>query len=173
MNARAANKIGLVYRSAAKGHRGFSLIELLIVVAIILVIAAMALTSLMKARIAANEAAAVNSMKTLNTGNVAYAAECPSVGYANSLADLGPGPGGCVGGANITDPILGVAAPARSGYTFSYLPIAVGALNTSYTLTGDPQNPGVSGTRHFYSDQTGVIHYALAGPATAAGSVLQ
>jgi type IV pilus assembly protein PilA len=173
MNARGTNKTGMVRWPAAKGHHGFSLIELLIVVAIILVIAAMALTSLMKARIAANEAAAVNSMKTLNTGNVTYAADCPSVGYANSIADLGPGPGGCVGGANIVDPILGVAAPIRSGYAFTYAPLAVGGLNTSYTLNGDPQNPGVSGVRHFYSDQTGVIHYALAGAATAAGSVLQ
>lgn len=173
MNARGTNKTGLVYRSAARGHRGFSLIELLIVVAIILVIAAIAITSLMKAKIAANEAGAANSIKTLNTGNVTYAAECPSVGYANSLVDLGPGPGGCVGGANILDPILGVAAPAKSGYGFTYAAIAVGALNTSYQLNGDPQTPGVSGVRHFFSDQTGVIHYALAAPATAASSVLQ
>jgi len=173
MNARATIRAGKAHRSAHRAQRGFSLIELLIVVGIILVIAALALVSLMQAKIAANEAAAVNAMKTLNTGNVTYAADCPSIGYAASLADLGPGAGGCTGGANITDPILGVAAPTRSGYSFTYAPTAVGGLNTSYSLNGDPLNQGVSGTRHFYSDQTGVIHYAEAGSATATSSVLQ
>jgi type IV pilus assembly protein PilA len=173
MKGRATTRTGKARGSAGRAQRGFSLIELLIVVGIILVIAALALVSLMQAKIAANEAAAVNSIKTLNTGNVTYAADCPSVGYAASLADLGPGAGGCVGGANITDPILGVAAPTRSGYGFTYAAIAVGGLNTSYSLNGDPLNQGVSGTRHFYSDQTGVIHYAESAAATAASSVLQ
>jgi type IV pilus assembly protein PilA len=151
---------------------GFSLIELLIVVAIILIIAAIALPNLIRSRIAANEASAVNSIRTMTTAAVTYGSQCPSVGYPATIADMGPGGGGCTGGANILDDVLGVAAPIKSGYSFTYVPSATGGLNTTYTLNGNPINLGTSGQRGFYSDQTGVIHYALTGPATLASSVL-
>src|SRR6202167_5237007 len=94
--------------------RGFSLIELLIVVAIILIIAAIAIPSLIRSKIAANEASAVNSIRTINTGNVFFSSLCPGIGYAASLGGLGPGAGLCVGGANIIDSVLGVAAPSKA-----------------------------------------------------------
>ncbi len=151
---------------------GFSLIELLIVVAIILIIAAIALPNLIRSRMSANEASAVNSIRTMTTAAVTYGSQCPAVGYPATIADMGPGGGGCTGGANILDNVLGVAAPQKSGYTFTYVPTATGGLNTTYTLNGDPISPGSSGQRHFYSDQTGVLHYGLSSVATAASSVL-
>lgn len=155
-----------------KAQNGFSLIELLIVVAIILIIAAIAIPSLVKSRMSANEASAVNSLRTLNTANVTYASQCPTVGYAATLVDLGPGGGGCTGGANIVDPVLGTAVPQKSGYTFTYTPNSASGLNTTYTLTAAPVIQGSSGQRYFYTDQTGVMRYGASAAATNASSVL-
>src|SRR5258708_34577374 len=69
-------------------QKGFSLIELLIVVAIILIIAAIAIPSLLRARIAANEASAVASLRTLNTPQISYSSSYPTVGFATTLASL-------------------------------------------------------------------------------------
>src|SRR5258706_7023812 len=75
-------------------QKGFSLIELLIVVAIILIIAAIAIPNLLRARIAANESSAVSSVRTVNTAEVSYNSAYPTVGYSASLAELGSG-GAC------------------------------------------------------------------------------
>jgi type IV pilus assembly protein PilA len=152
--------------------KGFSLIELLIVVAIILIIAAIAIPNLLRAKIAANEASAVNSIRTYTSANVAYSSLCPLVGYPNLLSDLGPGGGACAGGANLVDPILGSVAPSKAGYNFAYVPAAPAGTNTNYTLTGNPANPGISGIRYFFCDETGVIRYSPAGPATVASPPL-
>jgi len=157
-----------------KKQKGFSLIELLIVVAIILIIAAIAIPNLLKSRMAANEASAVGTLRTLNTANVTYSAQCPAVGFPATLVDLGPSAaGGCTGGANIVDNILGVAAPVKSGYNFAYAAAAAGGLNTTYTIAASPVTAGTTGQRFFFTDQTGVIRYGLTGAATAASSALQ
>src|ERR1700733_16179660 len=154
-----------------KKQKGFSLIELLIVVAIILIIPAIAIPNLIKSKMAANEASAVGSIRTINTGEVNYAASCPNVGYSLALVGLNTG-AGCAGGAGIIDAVL--SGGAKSGYTFVETGVAgADLLNDTYTATANPAVPGTTRQRGFFSDQTGVIRYALAGAATVASSPLQ
>jgi type IV pilus assembly protein PilA len=150
---------------------GFSLIELLIVVAIILIIAAIAIPNLMKSRMAANESSAVGSIRTLNTAEVTYSASCPNVGFSASIAELNTG-AVCAGGTGIIDNVL--ATGTKSGYTFTYTPVTANGLNTTYTSVAVPLTVGTTGQRGFFSNQTGVIRYSLSGAApTVASSALQ
>ena len=151
-----------------KKQKGFSLIELLIVVAIILIIAAIAIPNLLKSKMAANESSAVGSVRTINTGEVTYAAGCPNVGYSATLTELNTG-AVCAAGLNIIDAVL--ASGTKSGYTFKYTgtPDATTLINT-YTLTALPGVTGTTGQRGFFSDQTGVIRYTLDGSAPNNGS---
>ena len=153
-------------------ERGFSLIELLIVVAIILIIAAIAIPNLIKSKMAANESSAVGSVRTINTGEVNYAATCPATGFSSTLTELNSG-AVCLGGKGIIDPVL--AAGKKSGYTFTYTATAGGdGLNDTYTQHAIPATIGTTGQRAFYSDQTGVIRYTLDGSVpTPASPALQ
>lgn len=155
-------------------QRGFSLIELLIVVAIILIIAAIAIPSLMKAKMAANEASAVESVRTITTAENNYAATCPATGFSASLTELNTG-AICAGGQNILDDVLGGSDPSfKSGYEFTYTATAVGGVNTAFTITGLPTTVGITGQRGFFSDQTDVIRYTANGSTpTNASSPLQ
>ncbi len=155
--------------------QGFSLIELLIVIAIILIIAAIAIPNLLRSRIAANQASAVGSLRTLNTAEVTYATTYNS-GYSATLGDLGPGTSGSTSVPNATaaglvDEVLsgmgGSGGPSgssamvssKSGYTFTYAPAATdtsGRIN-SYSITATPVSVGTTGTNYYYSDQSGVI----------------
>lgn len=147
--------------------RGFSLIELLIVVAIILVIAAIAIPNFMRSRIAANESASVQNMRNVVTANVVYSTTY-GIGYASTLATLGPPPGSglpTISNASLIDEIL--AAGTKSGYTYTYTPGSpVNGMIDSFQLTGTPVSPGVTGMRYFYTDDSGVIRQNTSALAT-------
>jgi type IV pilus assembly protein PilA len=151
---------------------GFSLIELFIVVAIILILAAIAISNLLKARISANEPSAVGTMRSVNTAVVQYSAQCPNLGFPANITVLGPGPGDCTG-AGIIDAVL--VTNTKSGYNFAN---AVGATNaagviTTYTYNANPINRGITGQCSFFLDQTGVIRYNQTAAAGAGDSALQ
>ncbi|HZU44289.1 MAG TPA: prepilin-type N-terminal cleavage/methylation domain-containing protein [Terriglobales bacterium] len=132
-------------------QKGFSLIELLIVVAIILIIAAIAIPNLLRARIAANESSAVSSLRTVNTSEVAYQTAYPAVGYSASLANLGPGGTSCTTPASNTACLIDnvLATGTKSGYTFVETPFAVSGVNTTYVVGGSASKFNQSGVRDF------------------------
>ncbi|MGO9649897.1 MAG: prepilin-type N-terminal cleavage/methylation domain-containing protein [Terriglobales bacterium] len=154
--------------------RGFSLIELLIVVAIILIIAGIAIPSLISAKIAADDGSAVGSLRTINTAQVAYASAYPAVGYAPTIAALGPAAAtGCTtpssANACLVDWVVSqatTAAHAKSGYYFGMGVVTGNGVNVGYTAGGAPASFNHTGVRGFCSNEDGVVRYtpALNGP---------
>jgi len=154
-------------------EKGFSLIELLIVVAIILIIAAIAIPNLLRSRMAANEASAVGSIRTINTSCVTFSTTY-GIGFPTSLPNLVGNPPGTAtsASADLIDSVLG--AGLKSGYAFTLTGGAVvNGVNPTYTVTADPQVAGQTGTRHFFSDQSGVIRFNLSAQATSTDQPLQ
>jgi type IV pilus assembly protein PilA len=157
-------------------QKGFSLIELLIVVAIILIIAAIAIPNLLRARIAANESSAAASIRTISTGELTYQTSYPTVGYATTLVALGPADAGCTAGpasanACIIDYVLGQAGTvAKSGFIFTAAGTAsAGAVNDQYAADANPQTVNTTGVKEFCAVEDNVVRFVTpAGPATGA-----
>ena len=162
-------------RERREAEYGFSLIELLIVVAIILIIAAIAIPNLLKAKMAANEASAASCIHAINTAEISYSSAFPTIGYSAALADLGPASGGACPNTSTASCYIdaALASGTKSGYTYTYVQDTSSSPSPGYTLNVDPVTPGVTGERHFYSDQYNVTRYNMSGTATSADSALQ
>ena len=139
--------------------RGFSLIELLIVVAIILIIAAIAIPNLLRSRIAANEASAVGSLRTLNTAEITYNTTYPNVGFACTLGSLG---GSGSGTADLGRSRSDRCQPGQRHQERVQLLVPTASSGTpapTYQTYAAPVTLGTTGQRYFCSDSSGVIQY--------------
>jgi type IV pilus assembly protein PilA len=149
----------------ARKAAGFSLIELLLVVAVILIIAAIAIPNYIHSKERANEAGAVQNLRTITTAETVYTTTY-SVGYSTSLAQLG---GTTVNvdqnNAGLIDSVL--ATGTKAGYSFSYSVVATDQNGdvTAFSVNADPVIPGQSGDQHYYTDQSNIIKHNVTQPA--------
>jgi type IV pilus assembly protein PilA len=152
---------------------GFSLIELLMVVTIILVIAALAIPSFMRSRMTANETSAVASLRAIFTANTTYETSYGN-GYSPDLPSLAGTPPATCAGADLIDGLL--ATGQKSGYAFTYVAgavIPVGAPGctpgaVAFTVQATPLVAGSSGQRSFCIDETGVVRFDQTGAIISA-----
>ena len=159
---------GLATAGLVLGYLGIALIPF------ILIIAAIAIPNLLRAKIAANEASAVGALHSYSYALGSYAAQCPQIGFPSSLANLGHRSTTTSGArpcdhAGVLDEVLSRNEPIRSGYAFHY---STGSRNnlgqaTNFTIVAEPIARGTSGMRSFFVDQSGVVRSSSSGSADA------
>jgi type IV pilus assembly protein PilA len=159
-------------------NRGFSLIELLIVVAIILIIAAIAIPNLIRAKMAANEASAASAIRSIVAAEVSYYTNYPTIGYAVQIADLGhtvpciPAPThACLLDNNIAAAIPG--SNGHTGYVFAATGLNLGGLNSAFVAGGAPMNVNGTGSRDFCALTDGVLRDQMSAGAPPANTTAQ
>lgn len=159
----------------ARGNNGFSLIELLIVVAIILIIAGIAIPNLIRSKMAANEASAVESLHAMLTASSLYYTTYDN-GYPPTAAVMAPTAVATCNQAGLIDPLLASAPNQKSGYTITYTgqngtvnaPAGCGAAGfMGFLVSAVPINVGVTGARSFCTEEDGVLHVDVNGGAIA------
>jgi type IV pilus assembly protein PilA len=149
---------------------GFTLVEIMIVVAIIALLAAIAIPNLLRARLNANESAGIATLQTLSSALQSFQAANPATGFPATLLGLAP-----AGEPPYVDGTLAVAAPSRQGFNFAYTP-GGGVPVTQYHISATPITANVTGIRGFYIDEQGVVSFispAAGDPGhAAAGAVM-
>ncbi len=156
-----------------RSNKGFSLIELLLVVAVVTIIAAIAIPNYLKARLRANESSAVSSLHSISTAAVLYSVTYPDLGFPALLTTLG-GANPCSPSSTtacLIDDTLAVGT--KGGYSFTWTGDGL-TPSYSFTVAGTPLAVGSSGQRMYCTDQSGVIHYDPTGAGcTLTSLVLQ
>lgn len=159
---------------------GFSLIELLMVAALMMIIAGMTLPSLIRSKIAGNEASAVSSLRVLFDAQARYSGTYNN-SYSADLNSLGPPPAGTAPSdtaADLVDQVLSAKAAGKpmqfikAGYQFTYVPSGAYPSITKYVLAADPISRGSTGQRSFWMDQTGIIRYNASNVANSSDTPL-
>jgi prepilin-type N-terminal cleavage/methylation domain-containing protein len=142
-------------REKGRERAGFTLIELMVVCAVIAIIAVIALPSFLQSRIAANQASAISTLRTLVTANEQYKVRFSS--YAGSLADLDA--------EGYIDPSVG--SGVKAGYNFGYVTSGI-----DFSCSATPVSVNVTGSIYYFVDASGVIRFSSIGAATSTDSAL-